>query len=123
MADGYYHNGTNGAWQTLTASWNGTRWATVASPDPGTTGEYFLNGVSCPTARFCMADGYYDNGTPDQTLVLRWNGTRWAHASSPDSSTAEYNYLYAMSCTSATFCLTAGEYYNGTADQTLTEKW
>ena len=42
---------------------------------------------------------------------------------SPDSSTAEYNYPYGVSCTSATFCLATGEYYNGAVNKTLAEKW
>jgi hypothetical protein len=78
MGVGYYYNGT--VWQTLALRWNGTRWAKVASPDPGTTDYNDLEGVSCPSATFCMAVGYYHNGMTAQTLVLKWNGikNRWA---------------------------------------------
>ena len=82
---GFYFNGT--AWQTLVLRWNGTRWAKVSSPDPRTTGYNELDGVSCPSASFCIAAGWYGNGTTAQDLALRWNGTRWAKVSSRTPAT------------------------------------
>ena len=123
MADGYYLNGT--IQQTLALSWNGTKWVQVTSPDPGKGQDNYLSGVSCTTASFCMASGYYYSGTAgaDQTLALSWNGTKWAQVSSPNVGTGQQNFLEGASCTSTSFCLAAGEYYNGTANETLIEKW
>ena len=125
MASGYYHNGTAGVWQTLTARWSGIKWARVSSPDPGKGQDNYLSGVSCTTASFCVASGYYYNGTAgaDQTLALRWNGTKWVQVSSPNAGTGQQNFLEGASCTSTSFCMAAGEYYNGTANETLIEKW
>jgi len=59
----------------------------------------------------------------DQTLALRWNGTRWAKVSAVNSGTGMQNFLEGVSCTSTSFCMAAGEYGNGTANETLIEKW
>lgn len=95
-------------------------WTLVSTPDSSTTADNELSGVSCPNTSFCMAVGYYGNGTADQTLTLRWNGTKWAKVSSPDVGTTE-NYLNELSCTSATYCLAAGWYRP--VSHALTEKW
>ena len=81
-AGGYYVNGT--ADQNLVLRWNGTRWATVSSPDPGTTESNELPGVSCASSRFCMATGYYVNGAG--VLILEAMAVGVATASIPGSS-------------------------------------
>ena len=93
----------------------------MSSPDPRTTGYNELDGVSCPSASFCIAAGWYGNGTTAQDLALRWNGTRWAKVSSPDPG--DTSELDGVSCPSTSFCMAAGWYDNGTAGQILMLKW
>ena len=70
---------------SLTARWNGTRWARVPSPSPGGRNAFStLTGVSAVSASDAWAVGSYGTGLNDATLVLRWNGTRWARAPSPN---------------------------------------
>ncbi len=48
----------NGPVRTLAETWNGSRWSIVATPNPGSVGDY-LSGVSCITATSCVAVGTY----------------------------------------------------------------
>jgi YD repeat-containing protein len=51
--------------------------------------------------------GYYT----EWTLAEIWNGSTWAHVSTPDYwPDAEGDWLTQVSCTSSTFCLATGEY-------------
>jgi hypothetical protein len=107
--------------------WNGTAWAIVSSPNATgstVTGNY-LNGVSCVSATFCVAAGYYtqNGGLPDQSLIEQWNGTAWTVVSSANVASVS-NDLNAVSCSSPTFCIAAGETVNSSfLEQTLTDKW
>ena len=118
-----YYIFTSGYWQTLIEEWNGTSWSIATSPNTSTTQSNELNSVSCTSASFCMAAGYYD-GTYYQTLIEEWDGTSWSIATSPNTSTAQNNYLYGVSCVSASDCVAVGYYINtGSYDQTLIEQY
>ncbi len=121
MAAGNYSNGSND--QTLIERWNGSTWSIVSSPNTSTTQNNDLNGVSCISTSFCMATYRAGNGSNDQTLIERWNGTSWSIVSSPDTSTTEDNDLFGMSCVSTSFCMATGYYFTGTNLQTLIERW
>jgi hypothetical protein len=103
--------------------WNGTRWATVSSPNDNATHGSDLNAVSCTSTTFCMAVGSFWNGTVTQNWTEKWNGPRWAKVTVPDTSSTEANRLYGVSCTSATCCLAVGLVSTGTESLTLAEKW
>jgi hypothetical protein len=69
---------------SLAARWNGTGWARVPSPSPGGRNAFSnLSGVSAVPASGAWAVGSYGTGLDDRTLVLGWNGTRWAQVPSP----------------------------------------
>jgi hypothetical protein len=128
MAVGGHYTGTNPTIKlTEIQRWNGTAWKIVKSPDaagPDVVSN-FLQGVSCPTTKFCMAAGFYTqtNGLPDQTLIEKWNGTAWSIISSPDVSGVSTD-LTSVSCVSASFCMAAGYTFNSSfVEQTLIEKW
>jgi hypothetical protein len=71
------------AGKTLILRWNGTTWKQVSSPSPATSA--FLSGVAALSARSAWAVGSYPKGPTlvTQTLILRWNGTRWKRVPSP----------------------------------------
>ena len=125
MAVGGYVDSATANFRALAEKWNGHSWALVSTPTISGKHMYELAGVSCPSARFCMAAGFYANGSGHyQTLIERWNGTNWAKVRSPDTSSTQYNDLNAVSCPSVSFCMAAGYYGSKTgASQTLTEKW
>jgi hypothetical protein len=68
--------------RTLILHWNGTRWSTAASPDPGHGGND-LTATSAASPARAWAVGYTcsqacGNTGADHPLILRWNGTRWS---------------------------------------------
>ena len=118
---GAYDN--SGVYQTLIETWNGTSWSIVASPNTSASQQNVLLSVSCTNSTSCTTVGYYYNGSSDQTLAEAWNGTNWSIVASPNASVSHPNILYGVSCTSATSCIAAGDYYNGILYQSLTEAW
>jgi hypothetical protein len=101
-------------------------WSVTPSPNPADiSGLVYLTGISCTSSTSCMAVGYYDNGSPYQTLIESWNGTGWSIVPSPDPS-SNYNYLNGVSCISSIDCVAVGAYFDSSADrglQTLVESW
>src|SRR4029077_2382050 len=59
----------------------------------------------------------------NQTLVERWDGRSWTIVTSPNTSTTQNNVLYGVTCASASECWAVGYSFNGTANQTLIERW
>jgi hypothetical protein len=77
--------------------------------------------VSCTSAAACTATGTYGSRNGHyEPLIEAWNGTRWTIRATPAPGTIGNNSLSAVSCTSATACTAAGEYYNS-GYQTLIE--
>jgi hypothetical protein len=119
------YTSSSGVGRTLIESWNGTTWAAIPSPQPG-TGDG-LDGVSCISAAACTAVGFYQNSVPiHRTLIESWNGTTWSVVPSPNrGGTTTQNFLYGVSCASAVACTAVGETYNGRSgdESTLIESW
>ncbi len=123
IAVGYYSSASSPG-HTLVERWNGTSWALVATPAPtGSTGSYF-NGVSCVSASYCIAVGYYTTASsPGHTLVERWNGTTWSIVASPNATGGTGSYFNAVSCPTTSFCAAVGYSYNSTTTKTLAGRW
>src|SRR5262245_10362586 len=58
---------------TVIERWNGSSWSTILDVPNGSTNPH-LNGVSCPTATFCVAVGEKASVVP---IAKRWNGQQW----------------------------------------------
>jgi hypothetical protein len=95
-AVGYYVSPSDGDYATLAERWNGTTWAIESTPSVG--GALF--GVSCVTARVCIAVGsdFSSNG-----LAEGWNGITWTVQ--PTAPTGTFD---AVSCVTATNCTGVG---------------
>ncbi|HTK15409.1 MAG TPA: hypothetical protein VL769_03375 [Acidimicrobiia bacterium] len=114
---------------TLVERWDGTSMSVVASPNPA-VGDTHLHGVACPTTTNCVAVGFSFDASVfpigmASTWVERWNGTSWSNVTSPNPGPL-VNALLGVSCTAATTCVAAGEYYpSGTyvTSVTLIESW
>ena len=121
-AVGSYVNGSIS--QTLIERWDGTSWAIVSSPNILITQSNSLLGITCVSASDCWAAGSYSNGSVQQTLIERWDGTSWAIVSSPNTSIAQSNGLTGVTCVSASNCWAVGSYYNASGvSRTLIERW
>ena len=98
-------------------------WNIVISASTSTTQNNYLEGVTCVSASDCWAVGYYYTGLYDQTLIEQWNGTSWSIATSANASALDSNYLYSVTCVSASDCWAVGYYVDGVYNQTLIEQW
>ncbi len=97
--------------------WNGTKWSTVANPQPGVAASSpgtYLEGVRCTSAGSCWAVGKYTNlygATVNQ--ALHWNGSSWSLVSTPNpggiSGKTDSSILVGVGCGSAGSCWAVGE--------------
>lgn len=114
-------------YRTLGESWNGRTWTVIPTPDAGQpSGNNSLNGVSCVSARACLAVGWYQRARHgvQQTLAESWNGTSWTVVPTPDAGGAHsVNVLTDVSCASARSCAAVGYYISGPNYRTLAESW
>ena len=114
---------------TLAQAWNGTRWrshATPATPKPASIFSNVLTGVSCASPRACTAVGGYlaFNTIAFRSVVLRWNGSRWASQATPDGVGANVSDLAAVSCAAPDACTAVGTFdKTGTRTMSLAETW
>ena len=100
--------------RTFVARWNGKRWTRGTVPLPPLRSRPALLGLSCVTARFCMAVGGYVTPslsacTPPQTcqprpLVDVWTGRRWRTLALPGI----LGSLSSVSCSSVIACTAVG---------------
>lgn len=131
-AVGTYYNNTTNTYDSLTLHWNGSSWSQVASPNPDATGENRLNAVSADGANDVWAVGSLCSTvsglcafSDESTLILHWNGTKWAKVTSPSPST-KASFLNGVSAdpASAKDAWAVGWYTNTSgADDTLTVRW
>jgi hypothetical protein len=76
----------------------------MAVTPPHGSGASVLTGVSCPTAKFCMAVGTTQHGSG--LLAERFDGSRWRHMR--PRGTGRRARLAAISCLSVRWCLAVG---------------
>ena len=77
----------------LAEAWNGATWRLQNTPQPPHRATGF-NGVSCISARSCVAVG---------DIVARWSGAHWSLEKTPAT-----NQLHAVSCTAHSRCVAVG---------------
>jgi hypothetical protein len=118
----------NGRVAALVERWNGRNWTVQRTPGAARKRGRNLLGVSCTSARRCMAVGYFAKAFAKVALAERWNGRRWRIKPTPgDPGRVAPNVLAGVSCTSASACLAVGSYdpRQDLADfsTTLAERW
>jgi hypothetical protein len=105
----------------LAERWDGNSWRIQATPTPKGTSDT-LYGVSCPSARACIAVGSAFHSARRQNTALTeiWNGSGWRVQSVPAISGP--SSLYAVSCTSARSCVAVGHTL-GAPQHAIIERW
>jgi hypothetical protein len=105
----------------MAAAESGGRWSsakTVATPAHALSAD--LDGVSCASARLCVAAGGY--GTARSSLLaylVTWSGGRWRDAGgvslpSNAKSSAPRSFFYAVGCAGDGYCAAVGDYFTKT---------
>jgi hypothetical protein len=119
-AIGYSVN-SSGVGVTLAEGWDGTSWKIQTTPNPeGAVRGSFLQGVSCPAADSCTADGYDTNSSGvESTLAEGWDGTSWKIQTTPSPGGADESQLSSVSCTPAGDCTAVG-FYTDSSGSTVT---
>jgi len=89
-----------GSARTLVERWQGRAWRTVPSPNRPSAGS-FLNAVVALSASDAWAVGLSRSPSgPARTLVLHWDGRRWAITASPNAGPGD-NSLVSVAAASA----------------------
>jgi hypothetical protein len=122
VAVGSYPNGSL-SYVTLAEVRDGKTWKIQPTPNPSGAHDSYLNGVSCTSARACVAVGDDDSSSGVAvTLAEGWNGTSWRiqkTAQLPRGSA-----LAGVSCVSAKFCVAVGYLTTSLGIQIpLAEEW
>ena len=90
-------------------------WA-IAAGSKSTVGGYdFLTDVACSSVRDCTAVGYYYRASNVQTLIERWNGSKWLVTPSPNTNERLDNDLSGIACVSPRSCTAVGYHDDGHA--------
>lgn len=111
-----------GAARTLVERWQGAEWRTVPSPDRSSGGS-FLNAVVALSASDAWAVGLSRSpGGPARTLILHWDGRRWAITASPNAGSGG-NALVSVAAVSARDVWAVGYRDAGTVYRSLVEHW
>jgi hypothetical protein len=113
---------TGTVYQTLIVHWNGSAWAVVTSQNTDPTKSNGFTNITCVSAADCWAVGNANNGTTEQTLVERWDGTSWSIVPSQNNG-AEQNFFLSVTCVSSSDCWAVGAYQTLSIYRTLTEHW
>ncbi|MGC8461368.1 MAG: hypothetical protein ACP5OR_05960 [Candidatus Dormibacteria bacterium] len=119
------HADVGGVYEPITEKWDGASWALLSSASPSTA-NVMLSGVSCTSTTFCMAVGSSQNATNPaitNTLAATWNGAGWSFVSTPDGSATASNELTGVSCPTAGYCQSVGDYRSTSAWQPLSLVW
>jgi hypothetical protein len=101
--------------------WHHGRWRLTPLPAPTASrkGESDIGGISCMSARACVAVGSWDvPGGASGALIEVWNGTSWRNRRGPlplpSDGTTGTGAFNDISCWSRTTCLAVGSYTTAT---------
>ena len=118
-AAGDAYNGT--ADKTLIVHWNGSAWKQVKTPNPGGSAQNNdLSSIAVTPKGDAWAAGEFATGTGMRTLVLHWDGSAWRREATPSLGDSVIDdSLTAIGASPDDSVWAVGNYYDGTADQTL----
>jgi hypothetical protein len=112
---------------TLAEVWNGAAWSIKSTINPPGSSPYgaSLAGVSCSSARACIAVGGFSYVTGEVALTEAWNGTTWNALTDVNPAGSSATELEAVSCRSAAACTAVGVSLNSSSgdEVTLAEVW
>lgn len=112
--------------RTLILHWNGSKWSQVASPNPGNLGVSLRSVSITSTANAWAVGSFADNSGHERTLILHWDGRKWAQVASPNPGGAKsVDGLDAVVSTASSNAWAVGSYdtSDGTAQYVVILHW
>ena len=124
-AVGSITDATSRATTTLILHWNGTAWLAVPSPPaPAGSTHSELTSVDAISSSNAWAVGDYRvDGARWRTVVLHWDGTKWARVPSPNPSSSGSDRLTGVSAAFGTNAWAVGYFGSATSSRTLVLHW
>jgi hypothetical protein len=107
----------------LAETWDGRAWRPSRLPAPAGSTGVILDGVSCATAKSCVAVGQYFTGTGAAPLAEAWNGRRWTIAKPPVPAGSVVGNLGKVSCPTAAYCVAVGDVAANAGSSVLADSW
>lgn len=99
---------TNSGGGVLISKWNGKAWSRLAAVVPKGSSDGFLTGVSCLSAKMCIAVGAASSSKGLASVAERWNGSKWALTSVPWPKGTKNPEFTGVSCVAASKCVAVG---------------
>jgi hypothetical protein len=103
----------------LIEHYTGSRWAVVASPNPGPDPFVVLNGVACVSAEGCWAVGYSGNVNATRPLIEHYTEGGWVIVYTSNPSRGPFVALNGVTCVGRV-CWAVGS--SGIGNPTLVEQ-
>ena len=98
---------------SMADTWNGTGWTAAKVPWPKGTTSPVLVGVSCTSAKSCVAVGAtaftLTNNNSGDAAAASFNGKAWSVTSVPAPAKGKASVLAGVTCLSATDCAAVGD--------------
>jgi hypothetical protein len=119
VASSYEDSSAN--WYGLLLTWSGGVWTAAQAPVPANAQDApqsGLNGVSCPSASYCLAIGGYTPASGPSDDMLRWSNGTWTADQGPYGPQPGTD----LSCPSTSFCVSA-DYVGDDVDVDQTLIW
>jgi hypothetical protein len=109
----------------FTEVWNGKAWKVTKIARPKGITVSFLFGVSCTSARHCVAAGGAGTANTGHATALSYNGKTWAPQHVPAPAKGLADGFGGVSCTSAAHCVAVGQIGppSGNSERLLSGLW
>jgi hypothetical protein len=114
VAVGTGTTGLKGGLVSFAEFWSGKTWTTGKISWPKGVSNNFLVGVSCSSAKSCLAVGNLDinvndGGHTGRAGATRWNGRAWTATNVPAPGKGKTSLFSEVSCPSASACVAVGQ--------------
>jgi len=109
VAAGLVPNAAGDNWIGSTLVWNGKSWTASKVAWPKGTVQAYLFGVSCTSAKSCVAVGTAGTASSVRAVALSFNGTTWTRQNVPGPGNGKSSTLSDVSCPKADDCVAIGE--------------
>jgi hypothetical protein len=122
VAVGLYLNHSGNA-VPLAETWTGRSW-TPGAPAlvKGAVGGQ-LDGVSCASAKSCVAVGSYYTDSGGAALAESWNGKTWTASRPAEPTGSVTGELEKVSCPASAYCVAVGTAASNTSSEALADRW